>query len=222
MRRRFSVGNGKRLKSGPSRLTHRHTALAVALGLLLATATPLARDVVVRRVEDGDTVVAMDRGRRVTVRLFGIDAPESGQPGSREAKAALRRLVEGRRVRIEDHGRDRYGRTLAEMFVNDIDVGLTLVRRGHAWRYLDAAHSSRLAEAEASARKARIGLWAAPRPIPPWDWRKGAGADAGCGAVRSCRQAGSCAAARWALEVCGLDQLDQDGDGMPCESLCRR
>lgn len=42
-----------------------------------------------------------------------------------------------------------------------------------------------------------------------------------CGAKRVCGQMLDCAEARYHLTVCGLGRLDGDGDGVPCESLCR-
>jgi hypothetical protein len=42
-----------------------------------------------------------------------------------------------------------------------------------------------------------------------------------CSTKRKCGEMGSCAEARFYLEECGLTRLDGDGDGMPCESLCR-
>lgn len=37
----------------------------------------------------------------------------------------------------------------------------------------------------------------------------------------TCKQMRSCAEARYHLEHCGIHSLDGDGDGVPCESLCR-
>lgn len=42
-----------------------------------------------------------------------------------------------------------------------------------------------------------------------------------CGAKRYCREMTSCAEARFYLTQCGLTRLDGDGDGIPCESICR-
>ncbi len=42
-----------------------------------------------------------------------------------------------------------------------------------------------------------------------------------CGSKRVCAQMTSCEEARHHLTVCGLGRLDGDGDGVPCESLCR-
>ena len=43
-----------------------------------------------------------------------------------------------------------------------------------------------------------------------------------CGAKSYCKEMKSCAEARHYLKDCGLAKLDKDGDGVPCESLCKR
>jgi hypothetical protein len=42
-----------------------------------------------------------------------------------------------------------------------------------------------------------------------------------CGAKRTCKQMSSCPEARFYLASCGVGSLDRDGDGVPCEGLCR-
>lgn len=42
-----------------------------------------------------------------------------------------------------------------------------------------------------------------------------------CGGKRYCSQMTSCAEARFYLNTCGLKKLDRDGDGIPCENVCR-
>ena len=71
-------------------------------------------------------------------------------------------------------GTDRYGRTIGTVFVGEKNVNLMLVEAGYAWHYVQFAKDKKeYADAEASAKKARRGLWAdtAP-PVPPWDYRK--------------------------------------------------
>ena len=41
-----------------------------------------------------------------------------------------------------------------------------------------------------------------------------------CGAKRYCKQMTSCEEAKYYLNQCGLDKLDKDGDGSPCENVC--
>ena len=63
---------------------------------------------------DGDTLVC----NRQKVRLANVDAPELKAAGGRNAKRRLQALVEGRDVVLKKYGQDRYGRLLAEAFVD--------------------------------------------------------------------------------------------------------
>lgn len=124
-------------------------------------------------VADGDTLTLLGAGNVQTrVRLSGIDAPERGQPFSQRARQELSGLVFGKVVEIEDLGQDRYGRTIGRVFFDGIDVGQRLVEQGLAWHYKRYDDSEALSRAEEAARAARKGLWQAPGPVPPWEWRK--------------------------------------------------
>jgi micrococcal nuclease len=119
------------------------------------------------RVVDGDTIVLEGRER---VRYIGIDTPETKHPKKpvermgEEAAAANRRLVEGKRVRLERdvQALDRYGRTLAYVWVGDVMVNERLVRAGYAQVATyppNVKHAERLVAAQQEAREARRGLW---------------------------------------------------------------
>lgn len=91
---------------------------------------------------DGDTIVCRVGLERVHLRLNGIDAPElpghcrAGRhcaPGDPYAsKANMARMVTGRTVTWQDLGRDRYGRTIAEVNVEGVDVQCEQLRGGFA------------------------------------------------------------------------------------------
>jgi endonuclease YncB( thermonuclease family) len=182
-------------------------------------------------VLDGDTIDVLVAGETRRIRLRGIDAPERDQPWAGRAKRALAQRVFGKDVRVNDFGPDSYGRTVGEVYADNVCVGCELVREGHAWVFRRYTDDPVLYQLEAEARAARRGLWALPeeQQVPPWEWRHpGAGmapsserAGFACGGKRYCREMTSCAEARFQLERCGLTQLDGDGDGVPCESLCR-
>ncbi len=124
-------------------------------------------------VTDGDTVRVLAGRRMLKVRLFGIDCPERGQDFGRKAKQFTSSLVFGKQVRLQSQGKDRYDRTIAWVWVDDVCVNKELVRNGLAWWYRKyAPHEWELSTLEAKARKARIGLWSMPKPIPPWEYRK--------------------------------------------------
>ncbi len=125
---------------------------------------------VVERVIDGDTIIVVGVGR---VRLIGVDTPETVDPRrpveffGREASAFTKRMLEGRTVRLEyDRERtDRYGRTLAYIYLPDGTLAnAEIVRRGygHAYTRFPFKHLDRFRALEREARNAARGLWAAP------------------------------------------------------------
>lgn len=139
-------------------------------------APPLPPDVgVVSRVVDGDTVRLRVAGRHESVRLIGIDAPESVRPNTpvecfgREAARRLRALLpNGTEVRLErdEEARDRYGRLLAYVFRrhDDLFVNLALAHDGFAEVATfppNVAYVDRFVLAVADARTAGRGLWSA-------------------------------------------------------------
>jgi micrococcal nuclease len=84
-------------------------ALACAL-LITATAASAQRCLAI----DGDTLVC----NRQKIRLVNVYAAELNQAGGAAAKRKLQALVQGRDVALKSHGHDRYGRVLAEAFVD--------------------------------------------------------------------------------------------------------
>lgn len=171
-------------------LTHRLVACALALGVLqislvLAASRPdTTRQPVAGQatVIDGDTIEVS--GTRI--RLEGIDAPEAGQSCKRRllgrwacgtaATAALTRMLDGRAVRCDPRGTDKYGRMLAVCFADGRDVNAQMVREGHAWAFIK--YSEAYVTEEAKARTERRGVWQAETETP-WDFRakKWAGAE---------------------------------------------
>ena len=70
---------------------------------------------------------------------------------------------------------DRYGRTVARIFVDEEDVNAAQLRSGHAWLYKQYCKERVCGEwagLEADARSGGIGLWAEKNPPPPWQWRR--------------------------------------------------
>ncbi|MCC6743623.1 MAG: thermonuclease family protein [Acidobacteria bacterium] len=124
-------------------------------------------------VADGDTITVLRGREQIRVRLYGVDAPEDGDPYSRVAKRTTSDLVSGRTIRVDPVDTDRYGRVVARVTTDDgRDLGQELVRSGLAWWYRRYADDDgELTRLEAEARSARRGLWADPNPVPPWEAR---------------------------------------------------
>lgn len=122
-------------------------------------------------VADGDTLTVLDGSRQVRVRLWGIDAPERGQPWSRRAREGLAARAMHRDALVATRGTDGYGRTLARVAVDGVDLGEAQLRDGMAWVYRRYAKDPAMIAFEDDARAARRGLWSLPDPEPPWAWR---------------------------------------------------
>ena len=95
--------------------------------------------VVIASCYDGDTCTTTTGER---VRLACIDTPELGKRAEPVpiARDHLRNLVVGKKVGIRRITEDRYGRTVAELFLGQTNMQQEMVASGHAeiyWRYAD-------------------------------------------------------------------------------------
>ena len=134
----------------------------------------------VTSVHDGDTVRITDTdGRRHKVRLAYIDAPEIGQAHGIESRDRLRRILSDETVEVQVTDTDRYGREVACLFSDGLDINLSQIEHGAAWHYTSIAKKQQpkadfaaYAAAEAYAQAGRTGLWAKREPLAPWLFRK--------------------------------------------------
>lgn len=128
----------------------------------------------VLQIVDGDSVtVSIDR-ELVRVRLAKIDAPEGDQPFSFESRQSLFDLCLWTHAELSSITKDHYGRMLARVKCNGVDVNAEQVRRGLAWvkEVKDqSAKDKKLVKLQDEARTAKRGLWSRESPTPPWEWR---------------------------------------------------
>ena len=148
----------------------------VLIGLLLYAATAWAWSAKVVGITDGDTVTVLRPGNvQVKIRLYGIDTPERKQAFGTKAKNHLGDLIHGKQVEIIEMDTDRYGRTVALIEHNGLDVNGEMVKAGLAWvytKYCESVICYKWKTWEVMARMSGDGLWADKHPIPPWEWRK--------------------------------------------------
>lgn len=163
----------------------------LALPVAAAGAARNSLDVRVVGITDGDTITVLDALQtQRKVRIAGIDAPEGEQPFGNRSKQHLAQLLQGRQVRIDWSKTDGYGRLVATVHLADadacatppcppvVDAALEQLNAGMAWHNKEFEHEQppqdrrRYAATEQQARAARVGLWAEPDPVPPWEWRR--------------------------------------------------
>lgn len=205
-------------------------------------------------VLDGDTVLIRRAGGLVKIRLAEIDAPEvahavldgltsssqKDQAFGEASKRSLSGMVLGKQVDVVTQAVDQYGRLVAKLSIDGLDVNAEQVRRGMAWEYSHHYGNHALVALQEEAKQAARGLWARDKPIPPGDWRRQhpypftgkspltadteiqTTVPSDCGKKQYCSEMRSCAEARHYLTQCGIRTLDGNGDGLPCEQLCVR
>lgn len=136
-----------------------------------------ATNALVTDVVDGDTIKARFRGRIITVRLIGVDAPELVGPDysiecfAPKASQYATQVLDGQRVRLEIDvdELDRYDRTLAYVWLGDRLFNEQLVSGGFAIAGTyppNVSYDQRLRSAQREARNHDRGLWGQCDPGP--------------------------------------------------------
>ncbi len=126
------------------------------------------------KVADGDTItIQTSNNEKIKIRLYGIDAPEKKQEYGIKSLDVLKKLSYGKTVDVEVKEKDRYGRTVGIVFLKGEEVNLKMIETGNAWYYKKYAKEQiNYADAEAEARKNKLGLWNSDKQMPPWEYRK--------------------------------------------------
>ena len=126
-------------------------------------------------IVDGDTITISG----TKIRLSGIDTPEKNQTCRTagviwdcgyEVTETLRGWTYAKEVRCIEDEKDRYGRLIADCFVDGYNVNARLVYEGLALAY--RKYSERYVPEEDKARAAKRGMWAGEF-VAPRDWRRG-------------------------------------------------
>jgi len=153
-------------------------ALSIALAVVPIALSQWEIGKVVQ-VVNGDTLKVELQGRIESVRLIGVNTPETVAPGKpvedfgKQASAFTMVVAEGKNVGLlrdalsED--RDKYGRLLRYVFLPDGTLlNGEIIRRGFGRAYLEYAFSrmEEFRELEEEARTSARGLWASEPSLP--------------------------------------------------------
>lgn len=142
----------------------------LTIGVTLLFSTQLfSKNVKVKQVIDGDTVV-LETGEHL--RYIGIDCPEKDQPFYREAKEFNQKLVEGKEIKTEFdiQKKDKYGRTLAYVYIGKIFVNAELIKNGLANLYTfppNVKHTDYFLGLQNEAQSKKLGIWSEKRLAEP-------------------------------------------------------
>jgi micrococcal nuclease len=122
------------------------------------------------RVIDGDTIIVNIDGKEERVRLIGVDTPETVHPSKpveyfgKEASEFTKRMVEGKKVRLEFdwQRRDKYGRLLAYIYLEDgTFLNAEIIKQGYGFAYtrFPFKYLEEFRQYEREARENGRGLW---------------------------------------------------------------
>lgn len=145
----------------------------IPVGIMLSTTTDGWHQVV--RDIDGDTIVVAINGKDTTIRLIGVDTPETVDPRvpvecfGPEASAEAKKILDGAVVRLQTDPSqsklDKYSRTLAYVFELDgTDFDEFMIAQGFGREYTydkPYEYQAEFKAAQAMAQANNLGLWAA-------------------------------------------------------------
>lgn len=123
-------------------------------------------------VKDGDTFDVKIGRKVVTIRMLGIDTPETVDPGKpeqcfgKEASNETKKLLKGKSVRLKlnpnREEKDRYGRYLAFVYLDELMINKSLLEDGFAREYTFGKaymFQKEFREVESQAKEYKKGLW---------------------------------------------------------------
>ncbi|SET66632.1 Endonuclease YncB, thermonuclease family [Nitrosospira multiformis] len=124
-------------------------------------------------IVDGDSISVVINQELVRVRLAGVDAPEGNQLFAIDSKQSLHDLCFWVEAEFSSISKDYYGRMLAKVKCNGVNVNAEQVRQGMAWVADQSVEDRELVQLQEEAQAAKRGLWSYESPIPPWEWHSG-------------------------------------------------
>ncbi len=149
------------------------TILLIAVGFLFHSLRSDGASYKVIAISDGDTITVLAPDKtQIKVRLAEIDAPEKKQAFGTKSKEALAEKIFGKEIRLEGTKKDRYGRLIGKVYIDNRYINQEMIEEGWVWHYTEYSKSSELESAQQYAKKHKVGLWADVAPTPPWEFRK--------------------------------------------------
>jgi micrococcal nuclease len=134
------------------------------------------------QVSDGDTINLLVDKTQHRIRLASIDAPETshgserpGQPFGEASRKNLADYVAGKTLTLTCYEKDHYGRDVCDVPANGTTANRLQVQDGMAWANQQAKgkflRDKTLVGIQGDAQKKKLGLWAEPGAVAPWEWR---------------------------------------------------
>ena len=148
---------------------------AAALTLISGAAIAQTASINVLEVFNGDTLSVAIQRETLSVRLYGIDAPESGQHGNVAATRFLKRLIRDQVLRLQRQRTDQSERFMVIIIREgkESSVNAAMVANGYAWVNPQQCIEDVCVEwqqLESQARALKLGIWSGYDLVPPWEF----------------------------------------------------
>ncbi len=212
--------------------------------------TPMITLYEVSKVIDGDTINLIVNNKKETIRLIGINSPETQDPRKpvecfgKEASLKAREILSNKKVRVESDptqgDKDKYNRLLRYVFLEDgTNFNKLMIEEGYAFEYtynIPYKYQIEFKKAQKDAELNKKGLWADGACITPTTTVQQNNIQTSqtiqpttniqmsgtysCNGCKRCTEMVSCEEALFYFNSCSCNSLDGDNDGTPCESLC--
>lgn len=232
------------ISASPSAIPEKvNNKISTSKPTILPTPTPTNNSnlSVVTKVVDGDTIQVRINNTVETLRLIGVDTPETVDPRKpvqcfgREASNYTKSTLLNKKVYLESDptqgDRDKYKRLLRYVFLEDkSNFNKMLISNGYAHEYtynIPYKYQAEFKQAQKEAQENKRGLWAdnacaSTTTIQPTKTTTASttSSNFSCKGKTKCGEMVSCEEAKYYLKYCGVTRLDGDSDGIPCETLC--
>jgi endonuclease YncB( thermonuclease family) len=123
----------------------------------------------------GDTITIISNGKKIEIRLFGIDTPEKTQAFGQTARNFTGGKASKGEIRVEPITKDQESKIVAIVFVNGVNLNEQIVNQGFGWvdrQHCKESFCADWLKLESNAKAAHKGLWSDANPTPPWEYRK--------------------------------------------------
>lgn len=224
------------------------TVITKASNKVSITPTIVFYDVL--KVIDGDTVNLNINNKKETIRLIGINSPETQDPRKpvecfgKEASLKAKEVLTNKRVRVESDptqgDKDKYNRLLRYIYLEDgTSFNKLMIEEGYAFEYtynIPYKYQTEFKKAQKDAELNKKGLWGDGACITPTAITQQniiqpsqtikpttniqTSKPYSCNSCKRCTEMSSCEEALFYFNSCNCYSLDGDSDGTPCESLC--
>ena len=154
-------------------LLFRLIILVVAFVLSISISFAKSFNALVIGVADGDTITSLWQPTSKKFAWLQLIARKRNKPLAPKAKCFTSNLVFNNQVTVYAKSKDRYGRTIANIYLADGRfLNSELVKDGFARLYTAYSHDETLKALEDTARQNHLGLWKDPNPIPLRQFRR--------------------------------------------------